>query len=327
MTYAPPRRSSSIGTGAALVGVDLDIRPGRDHRHRRGDRLGQDHAGPGHGRAGEAGRRPDRLRRHRPRRAARPRAAGVPPQRAGAARVPGPAALARHRPAGGRPGRRAARRRRRPQPGRAPRAGGGGARAGRPGRRLVPRPLPAPALGRPAAAGLAGPGHRHPAAAAVLRRAGQCARRVEPQPGAPAARPAAHRARPGGGDHRPRPELAGGRRRPGRGLLPRPARRARADLRRAGEPGPSLHGAARGLRAERAGRRPALPAAAAGAVRRGAYAGAGRLRVRRPLPVRARRLRRAAAPGAGRRRRTASPPATPPTPGGVPSTPRRKHIS
>lgn len=28
VTYAPPRRSSSIGTGAALVGVDLDIQPG-----------------------------------------------------------------------------------------------------------------------------------------------------------------------------------------------------------------------------------------------------------------------------------------------------------
>ncbi|WP_243060714.1 ABC transporter ATP-binding protein [Nocardioides sp. SR21] len=28
VTYAPPRRSGSIGTGAALAGVDLDIRPG-----------------------------------------------------------------------------------------------------------------------------------------------------------------------------------------------------------------------------------------------------------------------------------------------------------
>ena len=96
----------------------------------------------------------------------------------------------------------------------------------RPGRRLVPRPLPPPALGRPAPARVARPRDRDPAAAAVLRRARQRARRVQPQPRAPAARPAPPRPRPRGGDHRPRPQLARRRRRPRGRLLPRPAGRA-----------------------------------------------------------------------------------------------------
>lgn len=95
--------------------------------------------------------------------------------------------------------------------------------------------------------------------------------------------------------HLPRPQLAGGHRRPGRGALPRPDRGRRP--RRAGVRGTAapLYGAADGVRAERPARPAAVPAPAA-PHRRRPRAGErpGRLRVRRPLPVRRRRLRGAA---------------------------------
>ena len=76
VTYAPPRRSGSLGTGAALADVDLDVLPG--------EILGiVGETGSGKttlaratvGLVRPAGG-PDRLRRRRPRRAARPRACG-----------------------------------------------------------------------------------------------------------------------------------------------------------------------------------------------------------------------------------------------------------
>ncbi|CUR60779.1 Oligopeptide ABC transporter (ATP-binding protein) (modular protein) [metagenome] len=238
--------------GCGPVGCRPRDRLRGDRRHRRRDRLRQDHPRAGRGRAGAAGRGTDRLRGHRPGRAARPRAAGVPAHRADPARLPGPAALPRRRPQRRRGGRRAPCRRR-CAPGRTGHPGAGVPGPGRAGGRVVPRALPAPALRRAAPARLARPGHRDPAPAAVLRRAGQRSRRVQPQPRPATAGPAAQRARPGRRDHRPRPELAGGHRRPGRGLLPRAAGGAGTDHRGPRAPGPPLHGAARRVGAQRAG--------------------------------------------------------------------------
>ena len=109
VTYAPPRRSGSLGH-RRRPGPRRPRRPaGGDPRGRRRDRVGQDHAGPRHGRPGPPGRRPHRLRGRGPRRAEGPRAADVPPLRAGAARLPGPAARPGPRPHRRRAGRRAAR--------------------------------------------------------------------------------------------------------------------------------------------------------------------------------------------------------------------------
>ena len=227
VTYAPPRRSGSLGTGAALAHVDLDVLPGEilgvvgetgsgkttlaratvGLVRPAGGRIDFDGADLGALRGRELR---GFLRKGQVQLAFQDPLRSLDPDLTVGELVAEPLAVAG-----------VATRRAHPAGVRVP-------RAGRPGRRLVPRPLPAAAVGRPAAAGLARPRDRDPAPAAVLRRARQRARRVQPQPGAAAARPAASGPRARRGDHRPRPQLARRDRRPGGGLLPGPARRAGA---------------------------------------------------------------------------------------------------
>ena len=257
VTYAPPRRSGSLGTGAALAHVDLDVLPGEilgvvGETGSGKTTLARATVGlvrPAGGRIDFEGADLGALKGRELRtflRSGQVQLAFQDPLRAldpdltVGELVGEPLAVA------GVPR------------GRAHPAGLGVPRPRRPGRRLVPRPLPPPALGRPAAARVARPRDRDPAAAAVLRRARQRAGRVQPQPRAPAARPAPPRPGPRGGDHRPRPQLARRRRRPGGRVLPRPAGRAGSHRRGAPAAVAPLHRPAHRVGPERAAGRDRL---------------------------------------------------------------------
>ena len=240
-----------------LSGVNLNDLARRDRRPGRRDRIGQDHTGQDRGRPGPAEEAAGSLRRQRDLPAARRRAAPGAPAWPRPARLPGPAALARPGPH-----RRADRRRGAADPRRPRRrgdrgAGNRGAGQGRP-RRDAAVPHARPDLRRPAAAGLHRPGPGGRSRAAALRRAGQRARREQPElHPAPARRPA-RQPEPAHRHHLARPELARGHRRPGGGALPGPDRRGRP-----GRPGvhraqAPLHRAADGVGAERQARPAAL---------------------------------------------------------------------
>src|SRR5690606_11658258 len=193
------------------------VRVGQDHREHGRPRPAPPHLGGG---------------------PVRRRADAAAPARPGRAHAGGPAApavVAGPADAGGALGRRTARRPRRHRRGRAGRTGPRGAGPGRPGGVVRPA-LPAPALRRPAPAGVHRAGADHPAAVPRLRRGGERARRLgagpDPQPGRRPARGdrvrrPVHLARPRRGalHRRPRRRHAGGHDRGDRGRrrLPRPA--------------------------------------------------------------------------------------------------------
>ena len=98
VTYAPPRRRGSLGTGAALTGVDLTVYEGEilgiiGETGSGKTTLARATVGlvrPAHGTIGFDGRGP--------RRTHRPGAAQLPAVGPDPARVPGPAAVARRGP-------------------------------------------------------------------------------------------------------------------------------------------------------------------------------------------------------------------------------------
>ena len=199
---------------------------GPDRRPGRRERLGQDHAGPGHA---AADREPgcDRLRRQTDPGPELARAAAAAPRDAD--RLPGPVRQPQPAPVGG------------PDRGRGPGAAPDGRRPGRPAghgrghpgggrpRPQGPGPLPARVLRRPAPAHLDRPRHGPAPALRRPRRADLRARHVGPGPDRrPAARPAAP-PRPRLPVHQPRPARDPRHEPRGRGDEGRRGGRARAD--------------------------------------------------------------------------------------------------